>query len=52
MGHIPWGVTSQLAIFFPHRSSALFRVIGLTEFATHLTAVLHAGSLVSFQKFS
>jgi hypothetical protein len=39
MGHILWGVTSQLLIFVSHRSSAFFRVIRLICFVTQLTTV-------------
>jgi hypothetical protein len=38
-----------LFIFVSHRSSAFLRVIRLIDFVTQLTAVLHAGSLVSCQ---
>jgi hypothetical protein len=51
MGHILWGVTWQLHIFISNRSSAFFRVIRLICFVTQLTAVLHAGSLVSCHIF-
>jgi hypothetical protein len=51
MGHIAWGVTSVLPVFVSHRSSAFFRVTRLIEFVTQLTAVLHAGSLVSCHNF-
>jgi hypothetical protein len=37
--------------FSPHRSSALLGVIRLIDFATQLTAVLHAGSLISCHNF-
>jgi hypothetical protein len=51
MGHINWGVTSELIIFVSHRSSVFLQVIRLTDFVTQLTAVLHAGSLVSCHNF-
>jgi hypothetical protein len=51
MGHISWGVTSALLIFDSHRSSALLWAIRLIAFETHLTAFLHAGSLVSCHNF-
>jgi hypothetical protein len=51
MGHILWGVTSQLPILVSHRSSASFRVIRLICLVTKLTAVLHAGYLVSYHIF-
>jgi hypothetical protein len=47
MGHIDYGVTSALLIFVSHHSSAFLGVIRLIAFETQLTAVLHAGSLVS-----
>jgi hypothetical protein len=47
MGQIAWGVTSVLPVFVSHRSSVFFGVTRLIEFVTQLTAVLHAGSLVS-----
>jgi hypothetical protein len=51
VGSILWGVTSQLPIFVSHRSRAFFRVIRPICFVTQLTAVLHAGSLVSCHIF-
>jgi hypothetical protein len=51
MGHIAWGVTSVLLIFVSHRSSAFLEVIRLIVFVTQLTAVLHAGALVSCHSF-
>jgi hypothetical protein len=51
MGQIAWGVTSVLLIFVSHRSSVFLRVIHLIDFVTQLTAVLHAGSLVSCHNF-
>jgi hypothetical protein len=39
------------AIFVSHRSSASLRVNRLIDFVTQLTAVLHAGSLVSCHNF-
>jgi hypothetical protein len=51
MGHIPWGVMSQLAIFVSYCSSAFFWVIRLIDSVTQLTAVFHAGSLVSCHNF-
>jgi hypothetical protein len=44
-------VTSELLIFVSRRSSAFLRVIHLIDFVTQLTAVLHAGSLVSCHNF-
>jgi hypothetical protein len=41
-------VTSDLATCVSHRSSEFLRVIRLIDFATQLTAVLHAGSLDSY----
>jgi hypothetical protein len=51
MDHIAWDVASYLTIFISHRTSAFLRIILLTVFATHLTVVLHAGSLVSCHSF-
>jgi hypothetical protein len=51
MGHILWGLNSELPIFVSHRWSAFFRVIRLISFVTQLSAVLHAGSLVSCHIF-
>jgi hypothetical protein len=50
VGHIAWGVTSELPNF-SHRSSANLRVIRLIGFVTQLTAVSHAGSIVSCHNF-
>jgi hypothetical protein len=41
MGHIACGVTSKLAIFYSHRSSALLRVMRLIVFEIKLNAFLH-----------
>lgn len=41
----------SLPIFVPHCSRAFLRVIRPTDFSTHLTTVLHAGSLVSCYNF-
>jgi hypothetical protein len=46
IGHIAWGVTSQLVNFVSHLSSVLFRTILLISRVTQFTAVLHALSLV------
>jgi hypothetical protein len=51
MGHIASGVILALHILVSHRSSAFFRVIFLIDLVTQLTAVLHAGSLVSCHNF-
>jgi hypothetical protein len=51
MGQIALCVTSVLYIFLSHRSSAILRVIRLIDFVTQLTAVLHAGFLVSCHNF-
>jgi hypothetical protein len=51
MCHIDWGVTSELPILISPRSSAFLKVNHLTDFVTQLTAVLHAGSLVSCHNF-
>jgi hypothetical protein len=40
-----------LPIFVSHRSSAILRVNRLIDFVNQLTAVLHAGSLVSCHNF-
>jgi hypothetical protein len=44
-------VLLQCYPFFPNRTSAFLRVIHLIDFLTQLTAVLHAGSLVSCHNF-
>jgi hypothetical protein len=51
MGQVAWCVTSELPIFVSHRLSVFLRVIHLVDFVTQLTAVLHAGSLVSCHNF-
>jgi glucan phosphoethanolaminetransferase (alkaline phosphatase superfamily) len=53
ISYIACGVTSRFAIFVSHPSSLkyLFRVILLIVLVTQFTAVLHAGSLVTFFKF-
>jgi hypothetical protein len=51
IGHIDWGLTSQFAIFDCHLLSTLFRTILLTFRVTQVTALLHAGSLVSCHNF-
>jgi hypothetical protein len=44
-------VSSQFFTFVSHRSSAFLRVIRLMVLATQLSAVLHAGSQVTFHSF-
>jgi hypothetical protein len=51
MGQIACDVTSMLFIFVSYRSSAFLRVIRPIDFLAQLTAVLHAGSLVSYENF-
>jgi hypothetical protein len=51
MGQFAWGVTSDLAIFDSHRSSALLRVMRLIVFEIKSNALLHIGSLVSCHSF-
>jgi hypothetical protein len=51
MSQLAWDVTSVLPIFVSHDSSAFLRVIRLIVFVTQLTAVLHAGSVVSCNNF-
>jgi hypothetical protein len=47
MGHIAWGVTSELAICYPHRSSPLLRVMRLfsSESLTLLVDSLYAEAM-------
>jgi hypothetical protein len=49
--HRAWRVASQFPTFVLRRSSAFLQVIHLKVLATHLTALLHAGSQVTCHSF-